>query len=259
MGLDLSYTPGGTVEVVSRRPRKGGFCEAWVIDGSVGDHIPVDAYLPDTIDRIVVMAHGADNSRRARYIEVAAKVMGRHGSVIVAMDAPRHGDRSDAMPIEEPIGTLPGLAERAVRDHRLLLDNIERRWPGVPTGFCGFSMGGLHGVPLLAADARIRSGAIVVAGSTRVSYPMRFGELDQAALRALERTDPAVHAPAVTQPMLMLNAADDEIVAREAAWALYASFGGSRRLVFLPGSHTEWGQAAQWFRELDRFFVETLR
>ncbi|NIT94616.1 MAG: hypothetical protein GWM91_03765, partial [Actinobacteria bacterium] len=52
---------------------------------------------------------------------------------------------------------------------------MQRRWRGVPVGFAGFSMGGLFGVPLVAVEDRLGSAAIVIAGSTRVSYPARFG------------------------------------------------------------------------------------
>ena len=113
---------------------------------------------------------------------------------------------------------------------------------------------------LMAADARIRSAAFVIAGSTRVSYPIRFGQLQDKAAAALEVTDPAVHAIDVgLRPILMLNADGDEVVPREAAIALYDAFAGPRELVFMPGTHTEWSGAARWFRRLDRFFIETLR
>ncbi|NIR35426.1 MAG: hypothetical protein GWN79_03615, partial [Actinobacteria bacterium] len=47
--------------------------ETWEIVGSGGGPVKVDAHLGPEVERIVVMAHGADNSRTARYVEVAAK------------------------------------------------------------------------------------------------------------------------------------------------------------------------------------------
>jgi len=234
--------------------------ETWTMEGSAGDRVLVDAHLPDGIDRVVVMGHGAENSRKARYIDVAAKTFTRNGCAVVAMDAPFHGDRSDARILEHPVGTLVDGMVRWVRDHRRLLDVVESWWPGVPCGFAGFSMGGLYGVPLVAIDCRIRSAAIVIAGSTRVSYPHRFGPLDDSTRQTLDMTDPAVHAAKVgDRPVLVLNADDDEVVSREAALALYDAFEGPKELVFMPGTHTEWGHAARWFRRLEGFFVETLR
>lgn len=260
MSLDFSYERGATAEVVADVVKKGYRVETWAMPGSAGDRVLVDAYLPEQVRRIVVMAHGADNSRKARYIEVSGKSFARSGTAVVGMDAPTHGERSDAVVLTEPVGTNVDLLVRSVRDHRRLLDVVEGRWPDAPLGLAGFSMGGLHGVPLVAADQRILSAAIVIAGSTRVSYPARFGRLDDETLALLDLTDPAVHAAGVGgRPMLVLNADADEIVPRGAAIALYDAFPGAKELTFMPGTHTEWEGAARWFRRLEQFFVETLK
>ena len=259
MTLDFSYESGDIVEQVGEAARKHHRVETWALEGSAGDRVLIDAYVPEAVERIVVMGHGADNSRKARYIEVSGKTFTRRGTVVVGMDAPLHGDRSDARMIESPVGTLVDLMVRWVKDHRQLLDVIEARWPDTPVGYAGFSMGGLLGVPLIASDDRIRAAAIVIAGSTRVSYPDRFGPLDGETQAALEITDPAVYAPRMgDRPVLLLNADEDEIVPRHAAVALYDAFVGPKELVFMPGTHTEWKHAAQWFRKLETFFEETL-
>ena len=260
MNPDLSYQPGPAVDQVDEVTRKHYRVETWAMEGSAGDRVLIDAHVPECIDRIVIMGHGVDNSRKARYIEVSGKSFTRHRTAVASMDAPFHGDRSFTGTLNHPVGTQVDVLVRWVQDHRRLLDAVESRWPGVPLGFAGFSMGGLYGVPLVAVDGRIRSAAIVIAGSTRVSYPIRFGALDVATLQVLEITDPAVHAAEVgDRPVLVLNADRDEIVPREAAVALYNAFVGPKEQVFLPGSHTEWRHAARWFRRLEKFFEETLR
>jgi alpha-beta hydrolase superfamily lysophospholipase len=259
--LDFTDTGDVAVEVNGTARHKARVVETWVLRGSAGDDVAVDAHLPlsDPL-RIVVMAHGADNSRKARYVEVSGKSFTRHGTAVVAMDAPLHGDRVGARPMTDPVGVQADLLVQSVRDHRRLLDAVVARWPGVPIGFAGFSMGGLFGVPLVATDERIRSAAIVIAGSTGVSYPQRFGRLDKHARERLAVTDPTVHASRVgDRPVLLLNADADELVSREAAIALYDAFTGPKELAFMPGTHTEWGYAARWFRRLEQFFVETLR
>ncbi len=161
--------------------------------------------------------------------------------------------------MQDPVGVQADLLVQSVRDHRRLLNPIEARGPGVPVGFAGFSMGGLFGVPLVATDERIKAAAIVIAGSTRVSYPQRFGRLDKHMRERLAVTDPTVHAPRVgDRPVLLLNADADELVSREAALALYDAFTGPKELVFMPGTHTEWGYAARWFRRIEQFFIESL-
>jgi alpha-beta hydrolase superfamily lysophospholipase len=260
VNLDFTDSGDAAVEVGAAAQHKHRVVESWVVRGSAGDDVLVDAYLPlDEPKRIVVMAHGADNSRKARYIEVAGKSFTRRGTAVVAMDAPLHGDRVGARPMTDPVGIQADLLVQSVRDHRRLLDAVVARWPDVPVGFAGFSMGGLFGVPLVAMDDRIRSAAIVIAGSTRVSYPQRFRRLDKHARERLAVTDPAIHAPRVgDRPVLLLNADADELVSREAAIALYDAFIGPKELVFMPGTHTEWGYAARWFRRLEQFFLESL-
>ena len=261
MTLDFSDSGDSAVEIGEPIRHKSRVVETWTLRGSAGDEVAVDAHVPvDDPQRIVVMAHGADNSRKARYVEVAGKSFTRHATAVVAMDAPLHGDRVSARPMTDPVGIQADLLVQSVRDHRRLLDAVVARWPGIPIGFAGFSMGGLFGVPLVAIDERIRSAAIVIAGSTRVSYPQRFGRLDKQARERLAVTDPVIHAPRVgNRPVLLLNADADELVSREAAIALYDAFTGPKELVFMPGTHTEWGYAARWFRRLEQFFVETLR
>lgn len=257
MNLDHDSLEG--FDVVGSEAATHHEIETWSFPGSTGVDVLADAHVPERVDRVLVMAHGADNSRKAGYIDVGAKVLARSGTAVVAMDAPRHGDRADAGLLEDPVGTLVDVLVESVRDHRRLIDGVRSRWPEAPIGFAGFSMGGLYGVPLLAVEDRIRSAAIVIAGSTMVSYPERFGRLSRQVRERLAVTDPAVHAPRVgDRPVLMLNADADEIVSREAAIALYDAFVGPKELVFMPGTHTEWGHAARWFRRLDAFFVETL-
>jgi alpha-beta hydrolase superfamily lysophospholipase len=257
---DFSYESGPAPERVDEVARKHHRVETWAVEGSAGDRVLVDAYLPDRIDRIVVIGHGADNSRHARYIEVSGKTFTRSNTAVIAMDAPLHGDREDARELADPVGTMVDVMVQWVRDHRRLIDTVESRWSGVPIGFSGFSMGGLFGVPLVAVDSRIRSAAIVIAGSTRVSYPARFGRLDKRTRERIAITDPAIHAPRVgDRSVMVLNADNDELVPREAAIALYDAFVGPKELVFMPGTHTEWDHAARWFRRIEGFFQETLR
>jgi alpha-beta hydrolase superfamily lysophospholipase len=258
--LDFSDETSGDQELLATTTGKHRVLEEWTITGSSGDRVRVDISVGEAVDRVVVVAHGADNSRRARYIEVMAKSFPRHGSAIVAMDAPLHGDRDGAREMTDPVGAQVDLMIQSVKDHRRLIDVVADRWPTTPIGFAGFSMGGLHGVPLMAIEDRIRSGAIVIAGSTQVSYPQRFKRLSKQVRERIAVTDPAVHAPRVgDRPVMVLNAAEDEIVSRESAIALYDAFVGPKELVFMPGTHTEWGYAARWFRRLEQFFVETLR
>lgn len=253
MTLDLSHRPGRPATVVARDARRDRVVETWELRGASDDRIRATVHVPESVRRVVVVAHGGGGSRDERYVAVLGRSLVRIGAAAVAIDAPGHGDRPAG---ELPPG-LPGLhprfVERWVQDHRRLLDAVGSRWPGLPVGFVGFSMGGLFGVPLMAADDRVAASVLLLAGSTRVSYPMRTA-LDRAALDALELTDPAVHAPAVGQrPVLLIGARDDAIVTPEAVRVLADAFPGPVRLEMLRGTHTHWDHAARWYRSVTRF------
>ena len=258
MVLDLSHEPAREWELISDVSHREHSLQTWQMTGSVGDEVLIDAYLPTAPERAVVVAHGADPAgRNALDVTLAAVTLTSSRTAVIAMDAPLHGDRGEGL--SERIGLLPHVLIQAVRDHRRLLDLIEREWAGLPIGFAGFSMGGTYGVPLVAIDCRIKAAAIVVAGSTRLTYPALVTSLNRDQLRILDLTDPAIHAPLVgDKPVLLLAAEDDDLVPREATQALAESFTGPCELVFLPGTHWEWPDPDLWFRRLDGFFVRSL-
>lgn len=256
---DFTHRPGGAADVVDVEHGTGFSLETWRLEGSVGDTVTADCWLAQKTDAVVVIGHGVDNWRKATYATGSGKHWSRRGLTVVAADAPFHGDRADSGRGPERVGTDPGLLGRWVRDHRLLIDAIEARFPGTAIGFVGISMGGLFGVPLASVDDRIASLVVVVAGSTRVSYPIRFPYGYDEMASVLEVTDPAVYAAQMARrPVLMVNADADELVPRESALALYDAFAPPREITFFPGTHAEWLHPGQWNRRILAFLQRTL-
>ena len=58
MNLDFSYGSGHTVEQVGEKAGKHHRVETWALQGSAGDRVLIDAYVPDEVERIVVMGVG---------------------------------------------------------------------------------------------------------------------------------------------------------------------------------------------------------
>ncbi len=156
---------------------------------------------------------------RLPYVRGAAKRWSRDGLVVVAIDAPYHGDRA--------LDQVPDLARnepfliQTVGDLRRLCSAIESdsRLVAAPLGYLGFSMGALVGVPLHGVGARIRAGVFAVGGATGTGT-----------------TDPATYAPLIRdRPVLLVSADRDEFFSRASVTALYEAFGGSQELLMFPG------------------------
>ncbi|HSG79701.1 MAG TPA: hypothetical protein VLD62_08985 [Acidimicrobiia bacterium] len=249
-----------TAEVVASEPGRSHVHETWRYTGSQGGPVLAEAYVSDDAGPVVVIGHGRDNSRHATYVAGAGRLWGRRGITVVGADAPLHGDRSGGEEVPETVSAAPGLMAEWVADHRLLVDAVEERLPGRPIGFLGVSMGGIYGVHLVAADKRIGAAVFVVLGSNRVSFLERFPGLDGEWLERAAAVDPADPAPAVApRPVLMVCADRDEVFSRESALDLYDAFLPPKELVFMPGTHAEWGSPARWFRRMEVFLRESLR
>lgn len=223
----------------------------WRFRGSVGDEVPADAWAPDRPGAVVIAAHGATSSRRGPYLTGAARSWARDGLAVVAADAPGHGERATGGGLTRAAAHGPGMAEQMIADTHLLVDEVAARFPGLPIGYLGFSMGALYGVSFAAAEARVGAVVLVVAGA--IDGLETFREPGAAGF------DPLRQAAGISpRPVLMVNADGDEIFGREAALALYDALDPPKEISFFPGSHAVWRRPAQWYRRMRAFFRETL-
>lgn len=270
----------GFPEVVDSEVGAAWRRETWAIRGSRGDTVLVETWLAAEPEAVVVIGHGAESDRRARFVSGTGKGWARRGISVVAADAPGHGDRASLLPWDSrsPSGgsestrrievegvSLPGWGGAAggdyagwwIDDHRLVVDAAQGRLGTIPVGFLGISMGAVLGVRLVAAEPRIAAAVFAVAGSATVPGAEQAGGgpamgwangegLEEAAARLGDR------------PVLMVQADEDEVFSREAACALYGMFSGRKEISFFPGSHSVWRYPAQWNRRMLAFFHETL-
>jgi dienelactone hydrolase len=233
--------PGGPLEVhvESDQPGLGFGTENWIMRGANGDVVPIDVYVPTETDpwAVVVIMHGRYGHRRVPYVRGVAKRWSRDGMVVIAADAPYHGDRS--------LDQTPDLARnepfltQAVGDLRRLCSAIEAdaRLSALPIGYLGFSMGTLIGVPFVAVEDRVRAGVFAIGGATGTGT-----------------TDPATYAPLIRErPVLLVVADRDEFFHRASTTALYEAFGGSQELLQFPGSHSNWQHPGRRYRAMFDF------
>ncbi len=186
----------------------------------------------------VLFGHGGSQHKKVAHIPSFAKRLASHGWASVAIDAPDHGDRAPeedkaldaierAQRAQKRLRNLSGhdlkaRQELAVTEWKATIDAVEALDDvgDGPTGYWGVSMGTIFGVPLLAAEPRIRCavlGLIGVGGGGR-SYEDK--------------------AKAITIPLQFMLQWQDELVTPDRGIKLYETFGSTdKTLLANQGAH----------------------
>jgi dienelactone hydrolase len=210
--------------------------EAWALTGSAGDRIPVEASFPLVGPRAVaIVAHGATGSRESPHVRAAARALAREGIAALAPDAPHHGGRRSRATRTDEIRSR-WFFEQAVGDLDRVATAAGEALPGLPLGYVGFSMGAITGVALLARRPEVRAAVLVVAGLPSESGPRE----DLMSLAAsITATD-----------VLMMQADQDEVFDRSSSFALYDALNCPKQILFFPGTHAAWTDAAERYRAI---------
>jgi dienelactone hydrolase len=197
---------------------------------------PQDAIGPRPL---ILMGHGGGQHKKAPGILAGAhRFAAEGGFAVAAIDVPNHGDRpkteqfiqlSGDMRARMSAGEDP--TEPATAIHTLLAGQTVADWQAVltavqeldhvgagPAGYWGMSMGCRLGVPLLAAEPRIRAAVLGLLG-----------------VRGLTET-----AAKVTVPVRFLLQWDDAWVPRDQALALFDALASTDKTLHAnPGGHGE--------------------
>ncbi len=194
---------------------------------------------------LVLMGHGGSQHKKTDTLKARARRYARdHGWATLAIDALGHGERADpaeaegmardllervrgagqSQPGPSPIfKTMGERVRRGVPEWRAALDAAQSLafvGEGGPVGYWGLSMGLVMGVPLVAAEPRVRC-AMLGLGGVRPK--------DVAMTEA---------ARAITCPVEFTFQWDDAVAAREGGLALFDAFGSSEKTMHInPGPH----------------------
>ncbi|WP_328224610.1 MULTISPECIES: dienelactone hydrolase family protein [unclassified Streptomyces] len=150
---------------------------------------------------LILLGHGGGQHKTSPGLVSRARRYAAEGFAVVAIDAPHHGDRPKGeefgrivarMRAGMAAGENPGalvagmhshLAGQAVADWQAVLTAVQRldRVGVGPVGYCGMSMGCGLGIPLIAAEPRIRAAVLGLLGvdglaedAARITVPVRF-------------------------------------------------------------------------------------
>jgi alpha-beta hydrolase superfamily lysophospholipase len=180
-------------------------------------------------DRLVLLGHGGTTHKKVEYIENVARLLAARGIAAMAIDGPGHGERAQAAFDANDTSafarawTSGGGTETVIADWRTALDFIETEAGARPTGWWGLSMGTMMGLPVCAADARIRVALLGLMGT--------WGPNGDDLLRL---------APQVQCPVRFLVQWDDEIVPRDTCLKLFSEIGSKKKTLHAnPGRHVE--------------------
>ena len=195
------------------------------------DEIPGVLWTPDHVAGprpLILLGHGGGQHKRAPGIAArAVRFAAEGGFAVVAIDAPHHGERPQGTTFTKAAGELRA-AMAAGQDsaglvaamHDLLAGQAVAEWQQVitavqeldqvntgPAGYWGVSMGTGLGVPLLAAEPRIRAAVLGLLG---------VPGLTEAAAK-------------VTVPVQFLLQWDDELVTRDQGLALFGALASAEK------------------------------
>jgi len=190
-----------------------------------------------SIRPLILLGHGGGQHKKApRIVAGASRFAAECGFAAMAIDAPGHGDRPRTAELDraftemrtraaagEPMFPLVAglhtlLAEQAVAEWRAVLDAVAglEDAGGGPVGYLGMSLGCGLGVPLVAAEPRIRAAVLGL-----------FGALGLAGAAAR-----------ITVPVQFVMQWDDERVPRQEALALFDAFASAEKTLHAnPGTH----------------------
>jgi dienelactone hydrolase len=186
---------------------------------------------------LVLLGHGGGQDKKGPGLVARAwRLVTGCGFAAAAIDMPGYADRPKTDQDERFTADLAArraagepvagrilrygltLAERAVPEWQAVLDALVEAGYAGPAGYWGVSLGTLIGMPLAAAEPRIRAAVFGLAG--------RSG-LAKAAAR-------------ITIPVEFLLQWDDELVPREDGLALFDALASAEKTLHVnPGRHRE--------------------
>lgn len=188
--------------------------------------------VPELRPALVLLQHGGPLHKRHAMVDgLARSIRARTGAAVLLIDGPIHGRRrADQPEIMEMLGIFKRYwhedagIDTMVADWRLALDAVlDRGWADpARVAWFGMSMGTAYGIPLCAAEDRIKAAAIGMWGTD-------WGQ--DARLIADARR--------MTAPVLFQIKSEDEIFSTAGQRALFDAVGSpDKRLSTFPGGHS---------------------
>lgn len=250
--------------------------------------IPADFYLPDGIDPngpkrpAVICLHILEGN--FELVHMTCSVLASRGIPAVMFKLPYYGERSLPGGRDALAGNPKLLVEalsQGLQDVRRTIDVLASRPEIDPQriGITGISMGGILAATAAGADSRVSRAVLILSGGDLmriIHHARETKELSQlirslpAQQRAeLERTidaiDPLRHAARLRDrakrgKVLMINAAEDNVIPKQYTEKLAAALGMTDRVIWLEGlgHYTAMAALPQALQTTADFFAQDL-
>lgn len=219
-----------------------------------GRRLPVALWTPaGTAARrpLVLIGHGGSQHKtHAGIVDLAARFVANHGFAAAAIDGPIHGERRTdglsgpqvqaeflAMWKQEPRIDAMVADWRAAIDALVELEDVD----AAAIGWYGVSMGTAYGLPLLAADSRVKVALLGMWGAD-FSNSQRLVE----------------DAPKLRCPVLFQQKWNDQLFTRDGQLELFDRLGSEEKwLKVYPGAHVP--VAGEQLLDVEEFLARRLK
>ena len=250
--------------------------------------IPAELYMPadirphDVPRPAVICLHILDGN--VELVQITCSALATRGIPALWFHLPYYGERS-APVVERAVAADPKLfasaVSQAIQDVRRSVDVLAARPEIDPQriGVMGISLGGILAASAAEKEPRIHRAALLLAGGDLLPVIYQANETRElgsmirrlpVARRAevegmIQEADPLRHADrlrarAQTGRVLMVNAADDEVIPRACTKKLAAALGMAERVVWLQGlgHYTAIAALPQTLQKTVDFFAQDL-
>ena len=200
-------------------------CEGREVPGVLWSPEHVAAGAP-----LVLIGHGGSGHKRESHlVSLARRFVRHHGIAAATIDGPTHGDREPEGAADESIAErrrrfiADRVTDKMVADWKATLGALQKLPEiGERVGYWGLSMGTMFGLPLVAAEPRIRVAVLGLMGTA-----IGIGE------RLL------ADAAHVSCPVLFLQQWDDELIPRDSSAELFGALATEEKCLHAnPGLHS---------------------
>lgn len=237
--MDEVNSLGASADIVWHKPAMasdGMVARRFVLNRG-GAQVPGMLWMPEESPAasvpLVLACHGGSGHKQSAVVLDMVQALQERGSFAVcAIDGPVHGDRREVFDEGPTVrdefralwaagGSIAGMVSdwQEALDAMLALPTIDKK----AVGWYGLSMGAAYGIPLLAADPRIRVAVTGMWGSCRPgSEPL------------------VLDAPRIQGQVLVQMKWDDPLFTREGQLHLFDRVGTqNKQLNVYPGGHTD--------------------
>lgn len=204
--------------------RKVPFC-LWLPNNSVNNG---HSSIP-----LVLVGHGGSGHKKSQLVlDIAEILVSQHQIAVAAIDGPVHGDRrevfNDGPIVRQEFRDLwqtGNSIDTMIEDWQAAINHLLKQ-PNIDSSriaWYGISMGTAYGLPLVAADTRIKTAALGMWGTCRTPNE-----------RLIE------DAQKITIPVLFQTKLDDEIFAKDGQQQLFDLIASDdKEFRSYPGGHTD--------------------